>query len=253
MPELDLNSEEVKAAIKKAAEEMVATQHEGLVKNRDQLLAEKREMADKLKMYEGVDPAKFKEMQQQQEELENERLRKEKDFDKLLQNQAEKLNGEIKARDERLNKMTSMLQKEKIHATAVEAISKHKGTPDLLLPHVTARVRLNDDMELEVLSREGTPMFDNQGKRAGIESLITEFKADPVFSRAFDVDTKGGTGARNSSGFNGGGRPETNPFEKDEKTGKWRDLQGAMTLRKSDPDAAKSMAEEAGVDTSHWS
>lgn len=251
MSDLDLNAPDVQEAIKKAAEEMVKQQNEGLVQNRDQLIKEKRELQDKIKQFDGIDPDKVREMLKLQEDADNERLRKEKDFDALLEKQAEKMRGEITARDSNIEALTTMLKSEKIESVAMKAITDNKGVPDLLMPHLKSRVRLDDEFNVEVLSREGTPMFTGEGKRAGIGDLVNEYKKDPVFARAFDANVNGGTGARSTGNSNVGG-DGVNPFERDKNTGRF-DLSAASELRKKDPQRAKALATEAGIDTSTWS
>lgn len=246
---VDLNDEAVQKAVqeaaKKAAEELIKEQHAGLITKRDELLAMNRELKDKLTSFEGIDPQKVKDQMAAAERAEEERMKKDGEFDALMKKQSEKFEQERAASAAEQEKLRNALNQAKITEAATKAVAAHKGVPELLMPHIAPRMKLDDNLNLQILDRDGTPMLDSAGKPANADDLVAELKKDPLYGRAFEGTSARGTGATGSNGT----MPDLgdNPFTKDEKTGKMKNLTEAMRITKQDPAKAAKMANEAGV------
>jgi len=248
---IDLEDPEVKAAVAAAAQEaaktLIESEHAGLLAKRDELLGDNKTLRENLKTFEGVDADKFRSMQSEAEKAEEEKLRANKDFDTILENQQTKLQGVIGEKDAALEKMRGQLHREKITTVATRALADAKGSPELLMPHITSRLSLDDDMAVVVNDKAGTKMFNGQGQPATIADLVAEMQNDPIMSRAFEAGVKSGTGARSSdnNGAAGAGAATAgNPFVRG-KDGRWDAFEG-MKLVKSNPEEARRLADEAG-------
>jgi hypothetical protein len=248
---LDLEDPETKAAIAAAAQEaaksLIESEHAGLIAKRDELLGINKTLKENLKTFDGVDADQFRSMQSEAEKAEEDKLRANKDFDTILSNQQTKLQGVIGDKDASIEKLKGQLHKEKITTVATRALAEAKGSPELLMPHLTNRLSLDDDMAVVVNDKAGGRMFNGQGEPATISDLVDEMKNDPIMSRAFDAGVKSGTGARSSGNSGAAGAGATtagNPFVRD-KDGRWNAFDG-MKLVKENPDEARRLADEAG-------
>jgi len=245
----DPTDPETKAAIEaaaiQAAKGIMEAEHAGLLAKRDELLGDNKTLRDKLNNFEGVDADEFRNMKTEAERAEEEKLRKDKDFDQILANQETKLQGVIGEKETALQKLRNELHREKITTVATRALADAKGSAELLMPHMTARMALDDDNAVVVNGKDGTPMFNGQGQRASVTDLVAELKSDPVMSRAFDAGVVSGTGSRNSgNGTSKAGTTTGNPFVRD-KEGRW-DIYAGMKLVKENPEEARRLADETG-------
>lgn len=125
---------------------------------------------------------------------------------------------ELEAAQGRSGRLLSEVERLLLSEQAKSAIAKHKGSPELLLPHVTARAKVveNDDgtFSVKVMDENGRPAMEFKDGRAfdaSIEDLVVGLKKNPVFGRAFEAPASG-SGAR--GGNANGGAPATNPFSK---------------------------------------
>lgn len=111
----------------------------------------------------------------------------------------ETLKKTVGEKDEQLTKMQRSLQKNMIEREAIAALSKHKGSTELLLPHVISRLALiEDDGELvvRVVDKDGDPLSDGKGGFKSVEQFVLEMRNDEKFSRAFDASGRSGSGMK---------------------------------------------------------
>lgn len=111
----------------------------------------------------------------------------------------ETLKKTVGEKDEQLTKMQRSLQKNMIEREAIAALSKHKGSTELLLPHVISKLALvEDDGELvvRVVDKDGDPISDGKGGYKSVEQFVSEMRTDEKFSRAFDASGRTGTGMK---------------------------------------------------------
>lgn len=118
----------------------------------------------------------------------------------------EKVNAEADRRvatvtetkDSELAEMRGALSKHLISDAASRALAEHKGSIDLLLPHVLASCKMvrkdNGDYGVTVLDAQGDSRLDSAGGFMGVSGLVAEMKTQDRFGRAFDSETPGGTG-----------------------------------------------------------
>lgn len=144
----------------------------------------------------------------------------------------EKVNAEADRRvaavtetkDGELTAMKGALSKHLISDAASRALAEHKGSIDLLLPHVLASCEMvrkdSGEYAVVVLDAQGDARLDSAGGFMGVNGLVAEMKTQDRFSRAFESEAAAGTGARpGSMNNNNGARPgqqgrELSPVEK---------------------------------------
>lgn len=117
--------------------------------------------------------------------------------EQLLKKHAEQVSGF----EGKVHNLTSQLENVLVKSAAVEAISKEKGSVDLLLPHVrnSIRVSISDEgsFNYEVVDGMGNPRIgDTKGTPMTIHQLVQEMKSSDTFAVAFQ-----------GSGRSGGGMP----------------------------------------------
>jgi len=162
-----------------------------------------------------------------------------KEIQRKLEAQAEQLvkqhNEKLESVNTRSEKLMGKLRKLLVDNEAMKAIEAAKGDVELLLPHVSGRVKVleqDDDFGIQVLTEQGEPAVDGEANPISIEALVKGMVKR--FPSAFK-----GAG---SSGGGGGG--------KDGAPGSSQG--GTMTISKEDARdplkyrAAKERAEKAG-------
>lgn len=126
-------------------------------------------------------------------------------------------------KDAELSAMQGALYKHLISDAASRALAEHKGSMELLLPHVekACKVVRKDDgsYSVTVLDDQGDSRFDSAGGLMGVAGLVAEMKTQEKFERAFDSETKAGTGAKPGSMSRsvmkaGGDQKDLSPVEK---------------------------------------
>lgn len=189
--------------------ERLAAETEGLKKSQRELLAEAKKAKDALKNYDGVDPEEFKALKAAAEEAERKKAAAEGDFKSLEKQLVEKHTAELEKAQGRAAKLQTALEQRLVQAQLTAVIAKHKGDPDLLLPHGTrlTRVRETDDgFEAFVADEKGNPMIaDGKGTPMTFDDLVTQVLM-VKYPRAFDGTGSSGGGASKSSGGAGGSR-----------------------------------------------
>ena len=189
--------------------ERLAAETEGLQKSQKQLLAEAKAAKAALKSYEGIDPDEHKRLKTAAEEAERKKAAAEGDFESLKKQLVEKHGTEISAKDAQIAKRQTALEKRLVQAELTAAIVRHKGDPDLLLPHGAKFVRtreIENDFEAFVVDEAGQPRFaDGKGTPMTFDDLVTQVLI-PKYPRAFDGTGSSGGGASKSAASGGGPR-----------------------------------------------
>jgi hypothetical protein len=124
-------------------------------------------------------------------------------WDKMKKDLESGFNKKLADKDGELGTMNKTLQKYLVATAAVTAISTHKGVPELLLPHITAKTKVikeGEDYVVRVVDDTGDPRGNASGGFMSIEDLVKEMKASPVFGRAFESEQKSGSGTPPGSG-----------------------------------------------------
>lgn len=188
---------EEEAALKALAEEHAA----GLKNKNSELLGKLKEL-DKLK---DINPDEYKALKEQAAKLEEERLKKEGDFDNLKKQLLDAHGKEKAALESQLATLRKSLEENVLIATATQAIAAEKGVPTLLMPHVRSRTKLDDNGQPVVIDESGKVRVAADGKPLTITALIAEMKADVnTFGRAFEPSGASGAGSTGGGGAGGG-------------------------------------------------
>jgi hypothetical protein len=197
------------------------TETAGLKSALDKERKAKADFEKALKGFEGIDPAKAKELMEQAEKIEADKLKSKGDWETREKQLKEQLAAdlskrethfqtELKTREDRIGKLQSSLEKSLIEAQATAAIASAKGSPELLLPHVMRSVKVieeNGEFVARVLDAAGQPRIANvKGDPFTIANLVEEMKANAVFGRAFEASGAGGSGAGQGGGSGGGAK-----------------------------------------------
>lgn len=128
---------------------------------------------------------------------------------------------EIEKREGRERTLMSQVEKLLIDNQAAAAIAKHKGTPELLIPVLRPRLKVEEadgQFAVKVLDEKGAQEFaihDSKAVPATIEDLVCKFKADPVYGRAFEGSGQSGTGSDPNRGGNNNPGRQKNPWLKE--------------------------------------
>jgi hypothetical protein len=153
---------------------------------------------------------------------------------------------EISARDARIKGVTTEIERLLITNDAKSAIVAAKGVPELLLAAITSRLKVIEEdgkFDVQVLTETGAQKFavrDGKPVPARVADLVAEFKANPVYGRAFDGDGRSGGGAHPGNGSGVGS--VKNPWAKETFN-----LTEQMMLLRNDPPLAAAMKSQAGV------
>jgi len=164
--------------------------------------------------YKDIDPDKALEALAELEELK--KIDPDKEADKLANTKFEaaksqlvkKHGDELGERDRRIGSLESLVDKLARKQEAIAAIAEHKGSVDLLLPHVmnSTKTEVGDgDVKVRVLQEDGSDRVNGKGDPMSIREFVAEMKASDTFGRAFEASGASGSGMT-SGGGDGGGR-----------------------------------------------
>lgn len=210
--------------------------------------------------------AELNRLKQKEEEQQTQKLKDEKEWEKLERQLAEQHSQKVKAVEnqytsklEEMQKSIENLSKEKetelgsMYNTLksnlkdkelTAELAKANGNIPVLMPHISPYVEVeksdNGDYRAIVVDKEGTPRINNTGQPMTIGELVSEFKGKPEFQGdgLFKIDTKpGGSGSEGNRGVDD---KTNNPFAKDS----WNLTQQAK-LRKSDPQKYETLKKAA--------
>lgn len=202
----------------------------GLKAARDRLLNEKKALKDKMAAME----AQLADLAAARQAAEEEDSIRKGDFEKVRARLLEDQTKTVSAKDAEIAKLRAALEKHTLEASLVRALAEHGGDPELLLPHMAARLKLvekDGTYETVVFDRDGTELL---GK--GVTDLVVEYQEK--FPAAFSVKAASPTGARPNTGIAQG---EVNPW----LDATWnRSAQARLTM--SNPEKANLLKAQAG-------
>ncbi len=188
---------------------MIAEKEAGLRANRDELLKEAKAAKERLKAYEGVDPDEHKRLKAAAEEADRKKATAEGDFKALEKQLIERHQGELSAREQKMQKMQRAIDKRLVQAQMASAIAKYEGEVDLLMPYAErfARVKeTDDDFEAFIADEKGNPLVaDGKATPMSFEAFVEQVLMQK-FPRAFKGTGSSGSGAAKSNGGAGGAK-----------------------------------------------
>lgn len=179
------------------------------------LVAERKardELDKKIKGWEklGKTPEEIELLSTAAANAEEERMKRDGDWDKLKSQMNAKHQDDLKerdlklaAKDQEIGTVRTTLERTLVNAEATAAIAAQKGVPDLLLPHVSHHVKVvekDGKYSLQVIDNKGDPRVNGKGDPLTISDLVTEMKTSDVFGRAFEGSGASGSGMRPNSG-----------------------------------------------------
>ena len=153
----------------------------------DAMMARMRGSLEKklLKPYQDLgDPEELRAMRQQAEELRQSEQIKRGEFEKTLQELAQKKDAEISKRD-------SVIKEYKVNAPILDAAARYRAVaPEQVRALLASNVRLNHDGEVEVLDTSGAVRYNDRGEPFAVTDLVREFlDTNPHFKSAGPANT----------------------------------------------------------------
>lgn len=113
-----------------------------------------------------------------------------------LQNQHQR---ELQAHQQRVEALQTQLYDQLVSNEATKAISEEKGVPELLMPFIKDKVKVQEEdgkFAVFVVDEQGDQRFSGvTGQPMSIKELVGEMKQDQRFGRLFESETPSGGGA----------------------------------------------------------
>lgn len=172
------------------------------------------ELADMLKRFEGIDPERARQLEQEAEKAQREGLKAKGDWETREKQLTDRLAADLAAREKKFQadlesatareqKLRASIDRYLIQAEATAALAQHGGIPELLLPHVIGQIKVleeGDQFVARVVDKDGTPRIaDVKGTPFSIANLVAEMRENPIFAPAFKASRAGGSGAPGES------------------------------------------------------
>jgi hypothetical protein len=171
--------------------------------------AQARELAARLKDFQGMDPAEFRKLKQESARREQRDLAKAGRWDDLKARLAAEHREALDQRDRTIARLKTDLSRHLMDSAATHALARAGGMPALLLPHVKARLEVVESESghtLRVIDESGQARTKD-GEPLSLEDLVAEMRSDPVFAPAFQGNGGSGGGAPAGAGSTGSPRP----------------------------------------------
>lgn len=188
---------------------------EGLAEMREGLKKANKEAADRRKELErlkDINPDEYKRLKQ----LEEDQTRREAEAEEIKSQMAanhrkelEKVQAGFKTRE---TKLMSALEQHLVDAQVTAAITAEHGNLKLLSLPVKSRLKFTEDesgFKVLVLTPDGKPDVDTDGKPRSIAELVKSMKAEPDYMPAFEGTNASGGGAPHSRPVPDGKAPTT--------------------------------------------
>jgi len=152
------------------------------------LMRERKKYEKKL---EGVDLDEARRLLEEKQQAEIERQKEKGEFEKVLQQLAEKKDNEI-------SQYKTRLQEIQVDGALINAASQHGAvSPDQVVALLKSKTRLGDDGSVEILDNDGTVRYNDSGTPLQVNDLVSEFlTANPHFVKA----SPSGTGSKGAAG-----------------------------------------------------
>jgi len=161
----------------------------------------RKALETKLAGYGDMTPEQVKALNDAKAKAEREKDFANGNFEKILAEEREKHQKNLDLRDQGEKRLRDSLQQALIDSEAVRAITALKGNPELLMPLVTSRTKLQTvgDREVAVvIGDKGGPRLKAGAKSAEdfmpISEYVAELKADKRYAGAFESGV--GSGSR---------------------------------------------------------
>ena len=152
------------------------------------LMRERKKYEKKL---EGVDLDEAKRLLDEKQQAEIERQKEKGEFEKVLQQLAEKKDSEI-------SQYKTKLQEIQVDGALINAASQNNAvSPDQVVALLKSKTRLGEDGSVEILDNDGSVRYNDSGTPMQVNDLVSEFlTANPHFVKA----SPSGTGSKGAAG-----------------------------------------------------
>lgn len=125
------------------------------------------------------------------------------DLKKALENQKNEMtahfNTKMQEETSKREQLTKSLENIMVKEAALQAITKQKGSPALLMPIIekVARVQEEDGKYVvNLLDEKGEIAYDGVGNKLSIETYVTKLKGDKEYAGAFEATVSSGGGTK---------------------------------------------------------
>lgn len=144
------------------------------------------------------DIEELKQLKANAEKAKTEESLKKGDFEKVLQEMAQKKDSEIQKRDQ-------VIKEYKVNTPLLEAAAKNKAVaPEQVKSLLQSNVRLGDSGEVEVVDANGVIRYNDSGAPLSVDDLVQEFLTNNphfVSSGPSSSNTKSNDGSKMSGKF----------------------------------------------------
>jgi hypothetical protein len=167
------------------------------------------ELSKNLDQIKGIDPAKFKELEQLAASYEERKLEEQKNFTELK----ERWSGEKNSLTQQINELQNQLTETKVTNSLEKAFYSCGGRAgkdedgysyfDLIRDRAKAYIQLDEKGRLVVLDpRDKTPMRDSKGNLFSPEDLMLKLRTSGPTAALFEADKGAGSGMQRSAQYN---------------------------------------------------
>lgn len=130
------------------------------------------------------DPDELKTIVSNYQKVQQEQQLKRGEFDKVIQELAQRKDAEIQKRDK-------VIESFKVETPIVDAAARYRAVnPEQVKALIRNQVRLNQDGEVEVLDEKGVVRYDDSGKPVSVDSFVQSWlQSNPHFVSAAPATT----------------------------------------------------------------
>lgn len=155
----------------------------------EQRIARERKRFEK--MTDGVDLDEARRALEEKQNAELEAAKQRGEFEKVLKSTVEK-------KDQTIQSLTQKLHQIQVDGALLNAASTNNAvSPEQVAALLKSSTRLSDDGQVEIVDKNGTVRYNDNGELLSVNELMAEFlTANPHFVRA----TSGGAGSKGSAG-----------------------------------------------------
>lgn len=187
-------SDEIMDNVNDVEETITETQSRTFTQEELEKIVEQRLMRERKKFekkIEGVDLDEAKRLLEEKEKAELERQKEKGEFEKILQQVAEK-------KDAQINQYKQRLQEIQVDGSLINAASQQNAVnPEQVVALLKGKTRLAEDGSVEILDKDGSVRYNDSGTPMSVNELMSEFlTANPHFVRA----SASGVGSKGAAG-----------------------------------------------------
>jgi hypothetical protein len=151
---------------------------------------EKRDAVAQAKAWRslGKTPEEILALVEAQSQAERDKLTKAGEWDKLRGQMTEQHQTELAKREESAKTLRGQLERHLVDAAAATALAAAEASPELLMPHVKAKVKVieeNGEFLVRVVDAAGNPRVDGKGEFLSITELVSEMRQNPIYAPCF--------------------------------------------------------------------